>query len=354
MTGLFKKLVIFGLAMVLVAAVGWFGRKAYRATVEHRLIAQAALFSKTNDFRNAELCLRRALQVNPLSVPAISMVADMLEMSGSRSAVGWRARVVQLGPENTTNRLEWAETALKFGELKSADQALSELRGPARGLAVYHKLAGALAWSRHNAAEAEADYLAALGMEPTNEVVLMNLDTVRLGSTNREVAQAARRSLENLVSSPAHRINALHLLEQDSADRKAWPDALMFSKQLVVEPTAGFADKLTHLQLLKLCTNAQFPQWLTSVKMEATNSPSKAFAFGRWMAGTEGPSAALSWLHELPAVLQTNQPVPLIITDCQIALKDWRGLLATIQKKDLGLDSTEYRGPGKDNLRVSG
>ena len=34
--------------------------------------------------------------------------------------------------------------------------------------------------------------------------------------------------------------------------------------------------------------------------------------------------------------MQTNLPVPLIITDCQIALKDWNGLLAFVSKQDWG------------------
>src|SRR5579859_7463702 len=114
MNGLAKKLLIFIVAMVLVAGAGWSGRKLYKGAVERRLITQASLYSQTNDFRNAELCLRRALQVNPASVPAIRMVADMLESSGLPAAVNWRARASQLDPQNITNQLALAETALRF------------------------------------------------------------------------------------------------------------------------------------------------------------------------------------------------------------------------------------------------
>jgi tetratricopeptide (TPR) repeat protein len=51
---------------------------------------------------------------------------------------------------------------------------------------------------------------------------------------------------------------------------------------------------------------------------------------------TESPANALHWLRTLPAQLQTNQPVPLIITDCQVVLKDWNGLLSLVSQQDWG------------------
>ena len=124
MNGLINKLLIFVLAMSGVAAAGWYGRKAYKHAVEHRLLTQAGQFLKTNDLRNAELCLRRALQVNPMSLPATKMVGDLLETAGWPTALEWRIRTSQLDPGNVTNRLQWAETALKVGDLKSAQDAL--------------------------------------------------------------------------------------------------------------------------------------------------------------------------------------------------------------------------------------
>jgi predicted Zn-dependent protease len=70
------------------------------------------------------------------------------------------------------------------------------------------------------------------------------------------------------------------------------------------------------------------------MKQEATNSAAQTFTMGRWMAAVDGPRATLAWLRCLPLAIQKQQPVPLIITDCQIALKDWPGLLATIEKQD--------------------
>jgi tetratricopeptide (TPR) repeat protein len=170
------------------------------------------------------------------------------------------------------------------------------------------------------------------------------------------VAQAARLSLEQLTTNASWRLNALHDLQQDAVARKSLPDALRFSKQLATGPAARFGDKIDYLQLLRVSTNADFAPWLASVEIESTNSPARAFALGRWMAMTEGPTNALRWLQSLPTQTRTNQPVPLIVTDCRIALKDWAGLLALVDKQDwaeanfyrLALESLAHRSLGKD------
>jgi len=356
MNGLMKKLLIFVMVMGAVAAAGWFGRKAYKRATEHRLITEASRYLKTNDFRNAELCLRRALQVNPLSLQATRMVADMLETAGVPSALGWRMRAAQLQPGNMSYRLEWAGTALKVGELKSAEDAIGGVAGSAKTSSAYDKLAGAIAWSKHNGEAAEKNYLEALRLEPTNLAIVLNLATIRLGSTNRETADAARASLEQLATNSACRQTALHDLQLDAIARKSLLDALKFSKQLATGPSSRFGDRIDYLQLLKVSTNADFGPWLASLKLEATNSPARVFALGRWMAMAEGPANALVWIESLPNEIRTNQPVPLILTDCKIVLKDWSGLMSVVEKQDwaeanfyrLALESLAQRSLGKD------
>jgi predicted Zn-dependent protease len=339
--------------MMAVAAAGWFGRKAYKHSTERRLVSQAAQYLKTNDFKNAELCLRRALQVNPFSIPANKMVADMLETAGMPSALGWRIRTAQLQPNDVNSRMSWAETALKAGDLKSAEDALGGLTGAAKTSPTYYKLRGALAWAKHDSSEAERHYLEALRLEPTNPAIVLNLDTIHLASTNQETARAARISLEQLTTNEVCRLNDL---QRDALARKSIADALRFSKQLASGPSAMFGDKIDYLEILRSSTNADFGSWLASLKQESIQTPVRAFALGRWMALAEGPNVALQWLQSLPGEVETNQPVPLIITDCKIALKDWAGLLVLVQKQDWGeanfyrlaVESLACRSLGKD------
>src|SRR5262249_16834011 len=160
---------------------------------ERKLVAQAANFLARSDLTNAGLCLQRALQLNPGSPRASQLTADTLEAIGSSSALTWRIRTFNFQTNNIEYRFAWAQTALKMQNPASAAMALSGIPQEATRTATYHKLKGALAWEARNAAAAETEYLEALRLEPTNQTVAVNLATVRLSSTNRSVADGARR-----------------------------------------------------------------------------------------------------------------------------------------------------------------
>ena len=337
MNGLLRKVLLFVLVMAVVAGAGWFGRKAYKKHRERSLVAEARASMEKKDFRTAWLCLQRALQINALSVPASAAMADLLETAGLPAALGWRIRTAQLEPANMKRRFEWAEAALRLRELKSADQALSGVKDAETNSAAYHKLAGALAWAAHNRPEAASHYSEALRLEPTNAVIEVNLATIHLVSTNPATVQAARVALQGMArTNTALRTVALKDLAEEAEARKDWPDAIAYSKELRQVPSAPFRDKLGHLRLLREATNAEFGPYSVQLRNEAAKDPAEAFLYGEWCAAAEGPTNALRWLQSLPASVRTNQPVPLVVTDCQIALKDWRGILETIAKAQWG------------------
>jgi tetratricopeptide (TPR) repeat protein len=344
MHSLGKKALIFALALAAVAAVGWVGRKAYRAATERRLISQARRYFVEQDLRNATLCLRRALQVDPMSVEAARMTADMLETAGVPAALSWRIRAAQLKPTEMEYRFAWAKTALKSHELRSASDALSGVDDANKSTAAYHKLNGALAWDLHDAPEAEKQYTEALRLEPTNASITLNLATIHLASTNSEIANDARLCMERLAAATNSEIRttALHFLAADAITHKLFDKATGFSTRLLRDPSATFSDRIVHLQLLREAKSAESAPFLALLEKEANSSPASAFLLGKWMAAAENPASALAWLHSLPPTIQTNQPVPLIVTDCQIALHDWSGLLALINREDWG-ELTYYR-----------
>ena len=336
MKSFLKKVLIFAAVMAVVAAAGWFGRKAYKRSAEHKLIALARQYEAQKDWHNTNLCLERVLQINPVSAEAYKMIADLLESTGSPSALIWRVRLAENEPDNVTNRLLWAQTAIKFQNLKSAEEALSKIDDQTKKTAAYHKMAGALAWNLGQPAEAENQYAEALRLEPDNQAVLLNLESIRLTSTNQTVAAPARLALESTITNAALRPVALQHLLTDALDRHNIPKAVAYSTEIVRQPTATFSDKINHLQLLHVAKSDDYGPWLASLQAAALHSPADAFALGRSLATTENPGTALRWLHELPLETQTNLPVPLIITDCQIALKDWNGLLTFVNRQDWG------------------
>jgi Flp pilus assembly protein TadD len=335
MNGLVKKALIFFAVMALVGAAGWFGRKAYKHSVEHRLLEQAGESIKNRDWRTTDLCLQRVLQINPSSAEASKMVADMLEIGGSPDELSWRIRVAKLQPSNVTNRFLWAKSAFRLHNFASATEALAGVDAKWKTTAEYHKIDGAVAWGNGDAAEAETQYLEALRLEPDN-VTVLNLATIHLASTNQAVVKAGRQSLMQLTTNATLRITAIKLLLAEAGKRKSLPDAIVYSKEIAYDPSASFSDKIVYLQVLKAANSHDFTPWLDSLKKTAVSSPSNVFALGQSLAATENPAVALRWLQALPAQLQTNQPIPLIISDCQITLKDWNGLFSLVSQYGWG------------------
>jgi tetratricopeptide (TPR) repeat protein len=336
MNSLIKKFVIFAAVMALVAAAAWFGRKAFKRSEEHRFIAQANQYIAKKDWRNAQLCLQRVLQINPISMAAGRLEAEMFEVNGSAGALTWRIRNAKLEPNNVTNRFLWAQTAIRLENLKSAAEALSAVDDKYKSTAEYHKLSGALAWNQGRAVEAEKQYVEALRLEPGNQANLLNLETIRLASTNPAVAAAAAQSIENGITNAALRPVALRHLLTAAIARKEMIGAVGYAKEIAGDPAATFAEKIEYLQILREAKSSNYTPQLAALKAAALHSAPDAFALGQWLAKAETPDTALRWLQTLPPEIQTNLPVPLVITDCQIALKDWKGLLTFVDKQDWG------------------
>jgi predicted Zn-dependent protease len=356
-----RKTLIVIVVMALVAVGGWSGRKVYLHATVHRLVSKANGYLEKQDLKQASLCLRQALSINPLNLEANRLMGDMLQEAGAPAALSWRIRAAQLQTNNMDLRLAWAETALRENDLSSAAQALGGVDEKARSLAKYHKLRGAVAWGAHFPAEAEKEYSEALRLEPTNQVVSLNLATIGLASTNATVANAARQSLENIPTNSPLRMAAVRFLVEDAVGHKSLDRAVFFSQQLVSGPKASYKDKLGHLQILDAATNSGFAACLTQLKADAAKSPQQAYLLSHWIARKETPVAALTWLNGLPTECRTNLSIQLAVTDFQLASKDWKGLLASVQKQDweefnyyrLALEAFAHRSLGDDMAEKS-
>jgi tetratricopeptide (TPR) repeat protein len=334
----------FAACLILALAVigGMQVRRAVKNARAKRLVAEAALHFNASEFREASRCLQSALKANPSSVEAAKLTADLLEAGGSPSAIiGWRIRASQLQPANMTNRLDWAQTAVKLRDAKSAEDAFSGLDEAARATVRYHKVAGALAWVQGRIDEAEQHYRQAQQLEPDNPSNTVNLDTIGLLSTNETEAAAARLSLQTVAATNGpYRLDALRRLTLEATRRKNLAEALAYTRRVVTNSAATFADKLDCLSLMTATQNHDTLSWLALLKQSATNSPADVFALGVWLAHNDGPTNTLNWLSSLPQSVQTNLPVPLIISDCQIALGHWPGLLTAVEKRNWGESET--------------
>src|SRR5438874_13282956 len=102
-------------AVVLFVALCWGGHRFYVRWQERKLMHQAHVAFDKNDLRWASLAAQRAYSVDPSSVDACRTLADIAEKQKKAEAIEWRRRVVSIDPGSLGDRLELAETALRFG-----------------------------------------------------------------------------------------------------------------------------------------------------------------------------------------------------------------------------------------------
>ncbi|MDX1953408.1 MAG: hypothetical protein SFY81_14615 [Verrucomicrobiota bacterium] len=342
MQSLGKKLIIITVVLALLGIGGFFGRKAYKKTVERRLVRETKEYLEQKNWRGASLTLRRSLQLNPHNLEASKMMADLMEASGSPVALDWRVRVVELDPGSSEYRMDWARTAVRLRDFTAASNALSGLSSSARTNVTYHKLMGGLELALSRPEKAESHYAEALRLEPTNQLTLINLATVRLGSTNLTQAAEARGILKSLVTNKATRPMALTRLRADALYRQSTNEAIGYSRELVNEAEISIDEKMDHLRLLSRAGSPEEKPFLENLKEQATKSSAIAYSVGRWITIKQSPAAALAWLKSLPPETSSTEPVPQVMADCLILMKNWPGLLALLESGNWG-ESEFYR-----------
>lgn len=323
--------IIIGLSVVGVLVLGaaaWFARPVYRHFKEARNLRQSEEFFHKGDLRNGLLCLRQALAANPNNLEASRKMAEILSEAQSPAALGWWRRVVELSP-TPENRVQLAATALRVERppFSIATQTLDELQksGGETNVA-YHLVASQLAIRLNRAADAATHLAEAVRLEPTNRLHQLNLATLRLRQPDAATAAKAREELTALVSDPMLAEHALRSLVADSLTERRYAEAERLSDQLLTLGKARFDDRLQHLNLLATAGNVATNQWLEQLKQEAATNVLKIASVAGWMGSHGQPRAALDWLTTLDGQLRTNQPLPLVASDCYVALKDWPGL----------------------------
>ena len=323
-----RKMIIGLFCCTAVLLAGYAGYRGFKVWKQNHLVEMARGFLAKSDGRNALLCIQQALHSNPQNVEATRMMANLTEAARSPSALLWRNRVVELRPASTEDRLALAQTALMFRDYASATNALAAVTAEGRKTASFHNLAGAVEASGNQLAEAEADFIEAARLEPTNQAPQLNLAVIRLHGTNATELREARTALEGISahsSNPGLRCQALRELVADAAHSKQMNRALALSEELVQQTNSVFADRLMRLDVLQLARSSDFKPALIAFQREAGNDSGKIYELATWEMAKTTPADTLAWLRSLPRTAQTNQPVTLLIADCLGAQKDWRG-----------------------------
>jgi Flp pilus assembly protein TadD len=331
-----KILLIVSILSLVMLGGAYAGYHKYVAVRQARLLKQARRYIARADTARAQLCLRNALYHNPKDLEACRLMAQVAEATSSPKAVLWRSKVMELNPHSLEDRLALAQIAVVMHDYAAAAKALEGVDATGRETASFHNLAAALALELHHPAEAETHFLEASRLDPQDPTPQLNLAVVRLHGTNAPELAEARTVLQRLAANQTNsalRCQALSELTVDARRRKETNTELALSKQLIQETNSPFKYWMLRLTVLWETKNEEFKSALAQCQHEAATNQSEISELATWEMNHNSTGDALAWLHSLPMNTQTNQPTPVLIANCLMALKDWGGLYGCLEKQ---------------------
>ena len=328
-----KIAILTGMALVLAAVGLWFGRPVYRNWQQDRFLRQAQDYLAKADYRNASLCARKTLAVNPANLRACRLMAQLAEAVKAPELLQWSQRIVDLEPNVLQNRLDLAKVAFVQGDLPSAQKALAGVDDASRRTAAFHEMAALLAAAANQIPLSEAHFAAAAKLEPENKRLQLNLAVLHLQARNQEVVDEARQSVEKLTTDQKFRLDALRILTTAALHTNDLAGALSTASRLAVDPLATFDDRLTHLTILARLKHPELPARLAAMQKEAEKKAEEVYGLAAWMSKNRTPDDALKWLNVLPSDLRQQWPVVMATVDALMAKKDWSTLETFVQER---------------------
>ncbi|MCX6895118.1 MAG: hypothetical protein NTZ16_06400 [Verrucomicrobia bacterium] len=331
-----KKFVVLGGLLGLLAVGAYLGLPVYREWKQKRFQTQAREFMAKEDYRNAALSARQALNLNPSSVEAARIMAQVTEKFHSPLALAWWQKVLNLEPNSVTNRLDLARCALLLGNYLRADQALREIVPAEQNSATYHQLAAMVAMAENNIAKADWHFGRAAELDPQNKSFQFNRAIIHLQAKNKGLVATAMATLETLTADTAFRKDALRHLAMAAVKNNEFSQAEEFARQLQSAAGATFEDRILQLSILQTIASPDFAAKLGQLKTESTKTPEQANTLASWMIAHGMAAAAGEWLATLPDSLQTQPPVRMARADALVARSDWKGLDALLADQNWG------------------
>lgn len=328
----YLKLVIAGfLAVVLLVAVIFGGRKSYAHWRERRLTQCAMAALKHDQAATASLALRALLELNPRSAVAARMMAGLAEKAGDRSALDWRRKLVQDEPDSIDDLVAWAQCAVQFNDLATAEGVLARVGVEGKATADYHAAAALLAQAKGESDKEESEWSEALRLVPSETRYQLQLGIVRLRLHDPKQHEAGVAMLENLRNDPTQRVAAMRaLIREGVARRDKGTTLLAMAKDLQAYPEAAWSDRLLYLDFLHQAQDPQFSSYLTDLERASAVNPANLAALLGWMNRNNLDLLALDFIKSLPAGRSEKWPIPRALADVYVQMADWKTLEKTV------------------------
>ncbi len=331
------KIILWTVGLIVVLSVGGAaGYKQFRAWQQRRLIAEANALINQGDYRRASLDARRLLQINPESAEACRILGRLGEITGSRSALEWRRRVMALGAAGPNDLILLARAAVRYDDKATMEVALRKLPESARQTADYHALLAEIAYAQRDGIEMEHELSEAVRLDPTNKDYRMRLAALRLGATDPTVRAQGKETLLDLQKDPVLKRDVTRYLVEDALRQQTTLAALELARQLDSLPNKTFADRLLLLTALDTAKDDGFGAFLDEMQTSSAEDPERAAAMITWLNMHNRAADAIAWSAQLQPNIAGQTMVQIAISDAFVTSKDWNGLKRLVNSGNWG------------------
>ena len=331
------KIILWTVGLIVVLSVGGVvGYKQFRAWQQRRLIAEANSLVNHGDYRRASLDARRLLQINPESAEACRILAKLAEIGGSRSALDWRRRVMELGVATPNDLILLARAAVRYDDRATAEVAIGKLPENAKQTADYHALLADIAYAQRDGVEMERQLSEAARLDPSNKDYAMRLAALRLGATDPALRAEGKQALQELQKDPALQRDATRYLAEDALRQKTTLAALELARQLDSFPNKTFADRLILLTALDAAKDQGFAAFLEEMKSASADDPERAGAVLTWLNMHNRAADAIAWSAQLQPGIVGQKMVQIALSDAFVTSRDWNGLQRLVNSGNWG------------------
>ena len=321
--------VVLALFLTLGFGVGLFAfssaHRAWNRWHQSQLLAEADRQLDQNHLAEAEKIVRQVVVIDPNSLVAARLLAEITEKENRSETVAWRAQIARLDPD-LESQLNLASAALRFGQLDVARIALGRVPPDDREKAAYHVVAGWLARAQGNIAEEERHFAAAVASEPTNDTYQFNLAALQVLSPEPDKSSPARDQLERLSKVAQFRTESLRALLNDALRHNQTEKANDFAQQLQMSSQVTFSDYLLCLDLYRKLNPKKFDALLEKVKSVADDDRSYVAELVTWLNKNNLAGDALKWTDRLPGNLTNQSPSISAIAGSLALTKNWSRL----------------------------
>jgi cytochrome c-type biogenesis protein CcmH/NrfG len=331
------KVILWSLGLVFLISIGGVvGFRQFRAWQQRRLVAEGNSLVNHGDYRRASLDARRILQINPDSAEACRILARLSEIAGTRGALEWRRRVMELGQATPNDLILLASAAVRYDDRQTADVAISKLPASAKETAPYHALLADIAFAQRDGVEMERQLSEAARLEPTNKDYTMRLAALRLGANDPALRAQGKQALVEIQNDPALRRDATRYLAEDALRQNMTLTALELARQIDSLPNKSFSDRLLLLTALDAAKDNDLAAFLDETRTSSADDPERAAALLTWLNMHKREADAIAWSAQLPPGVLGQKMVQIALSDSYVAAKDWKGLQRLVNSGNWG------------------